>query len=73
MELRAGSKTILEPNATARMSDGDRLSIAYTDVEGRTTIVNIEARAIALIITEQRSGDMLCVQQPKYGNVLIQG
>jgi len=73
MELRSGAKTIMEPNATARMSDGDRLSIAYTDNNGDTFIVNIEARAIALIITEQRSKDMLCIQESKHGNVLIKG
>jgi hypothetical protein len=73
MEIRAGSQTILEPNATVRMSDGDHLSIAYTDNNGHTSIVNISARAIALAIREQRTGDDLFVQHPKYGNVFMPG
>ena len=73
MEIRSGGQTILEPNATVRMSDGDRLSIAYTDVKGQTFIVNVEARAIALVVREQRTGDELFIQQPKYGNVFMEG
>ena len=73
MEIRSGNQTILEPNATVRMSDGDHLSIAYTDNKGDTYLVNIAARAIALLITEQRSNDMLAIQHPKYGNVLMPG
>jgi hypothetical protein len=73
MEIRAGGKTILEPNATVRMSDGDHLSIAYTDVHGDTRLVNISARAIALVIKEQRTGDEMFVQHPKYGNVFMEG
>jgi hypothetical protein len=73
MEIRSGNQTILEPNATVRMSDGDHLSIAYTDLKGQTFIVNIEARAIALVVREQRTGDELFVQQPKYGNVFMPG
>jgi len=73
MEIRSGNQTILEPNATVRMSDGDHLSIAYTDVNGNTYLVNVSARAIALTITEQRSNDMLAIQHPKYGNVLMPG
>jgi hypothetical protein len=55
------------------MSDGDHLSIAYTDNNGHTSIVNISARAIALAIREQRTGDDLFVQHPKYGNVFMPG
>ena len=73
MEIRSGQKTIMEPNATVRMSSGDHLSIAYTDVDGHSTIITIEARQIALAIREQRSGDMLFVQHPKYGNVFMEG
>jgi hypothetical protein len=73
MEIRAGSKTILEPNATVRMSDGDHLSIAYTDVNGNTYLVNVSARAIALAIHEQRSGDHLFIQHPKFGNIFMGG
>lgn len=73
MEIRAGNKTILEPNATVRMSDGDRLSIAYTDVRGRTYCVYVSARAIALAIKEERTGDELFIQQTPYGNVFMKG
>jgi hypothetical protein len=73
MEIRSGSKTILEPNATVRMSDGDHLSIAYTDNHGNTYLVNVSARAIALVIKEQCSGDELFVQEPPYGNVFMPG
>jgi hypothetical protein len=73
MEIRSGSKTILEPNATVRMSDGDHLSIAYTDVHGRTYVVTVAARAIALVIKESRTGDELFVQQTPYGNVFMPG
>ena len=73
MEIKAGSQTILEPNATVRMSDGDHLSIAYTDIKGQTYLVSIAARAIALVIKELRTGDELFVQPPKYGNVFMPG
>lgn len=73
MEIRSGSQTILEPNATVRMSDGDHLSIAYTTADGFTTIVNVSARAIALVVKEQRTGDELFIQRPKYGNVFMEG
>lgn len=73
MEIRSGSQTILEPNATVRMSDGDHLSIAYTDVNGNTSVVTIGARAYALAIHEQRSGNDLFIQHPKHGNVFMKG
>ncbi len=73
MELNIGSQTLYGPNATARMSDGDNLSIAYTDAKGDTYIVNISARAIALSIREQRTGDQLFIQRQPYGNVFMGG
>ncbi len=72
MEIRAGSQTILEPNATVRMADGDHLSIAYTDVHGNTRLVSISARALALVVREQRTGDELFIQD-RYGNVFMEG
>lgn len=73
MEIRSGNQTILEPNATVRMSDGDHLSIAYTDVHGNIRSVYITARAIALVVREERTGDELFIQNPKYGNVFMEG
>lgn len=73
MELRLGSDTLFGPNGTARMSNGDRLSIAYTDVDGEYRLITIEARAIALVVREQRTGDELFIQSEPYNNVFLPG
>lgn len=73
MELRQGSQTLYGPNATARMSDGDTLSISYTDADGHTFLVTLSARAVALIVRESRSGDEYIIQRPPYGNAYMQG
>lgn len=73
MELNAAGGTLYAPNGTVRMSDGDHLSICYTDANGGTHLVNISARALALSIREQRSGDELFIQPSPHRNVYMDG
>jgi hypothetical protein len=71
MEIRSGNQTILEPNATVRMTDGDHLSIAFTDLGGRTVLVNVSATKFAMLVREQRSNDVYSIEPGPLGNTLF--
>lgn len=73
MEIRSGSKTILEPNATVRMSDGDHLSIMYTTASGETSLITVNAHAFGLVLKEHQSRDELVVQPRSRVNVFREG